>query len=265
MDKLIAIVLAAGAGKRMNSKVAKQYIELNEKPVLWYALHTFSKSELVSDIVLVVGAGEEEYVRKEIVEKYGFDKVSVICQGGAERYLSVWNGLQAIRAAGLLDGARDKDADAKQLDAKEKQLEVEGSRTYIALHDGARPFVTEQIIEDTLAAAQEFGACVAGMPVKDTIKISDQEGFAASTPKRDLVWAVQTPQVFEGQLIYGAYAKLIASLEELTASGVSITDDAMVVEHMTGERVKLVKASYENIKITTPEDLILAQGILDKQ
>ena len=243
MDKMIAIVLAAGAGKRMNSKVAKQYIELNDKPVLWYALNTFSQSELVSDIILVVGVGEEEYVQKEIVEKYGFCKVTKICEGGAERYLSVWNGLQAIAGSGLL------------------QREA---NTYIAIHDGARPFVTEQMIQDTLEAARQYKACVAAMPVKDTIKIADEDGFAKQTPKRDLVWAVQTPQVFEGLLIYNAYESLIEKLEELTNQGVVITDDAMVVEHMTGEKVKLVKASYENIKITTPEDLILAQGILER-
>ena len=236
----------------MNSKVAKQYIELNGKPVLWYALDAFSKSELVTDIVLVVGAGEEEYVKKEIVEKYSFSKVALICQGGAERYLSVWNGLREMRAAGLLEGDRDKATSA------------DPSKVYIAIHDGARPFITGQIIEDTLKSAKEFGACVAGMPVKDTIKIADEEGFAQTTPKRDLVWAVQTPQVFDGQLIYSAYEKLLRNLEELIAKGIAITDDAMVVEHMTGEKVKLVKASYENIKITTPEDLILAQGILDR-
>ena len=250
MDKMIAIVLAAGAGKRMNSKVAKQYIELNEKPILWYALNTFSESKLVSDIVLVVGAGEEEYVQKEIVDKYGFDKVKLICQGGAERYLSVWNGLQAIMDAGFLvtDSSNGNNRNV-----------------YIAIHDGARPFVTEQILQDTLSAAKQYKSCVAAMPVKDTIKIADEDGFAAQTPKRDLVWAVQTPQVFEGLLIYNAYAKLIAELEELTKQGVAVTDDAMVVEYMTGEKVRLVKASYENIKITTPEDLILAQGILEKE
>ena len=250
MDKMIAIVLAAGAGKRMNSKVAKQYIELNGKPILWYALNTFSENKLVSDIVLVVGTGEEEYVQKEIVDKYGFDKVKLICRGGAERYLSVWNGLRAIMDAGLL--VTDSSNDTNQ-------------NVYIAIHDGARPFVTEQILQDTLSVAKQYKACVAAMPVKDTIKIADEEGFAAQTPKRDLVWAVQTPQVFEGLLIYNAYAKLIAELEELTKQGVAVTDDAMVVECMTGEKVRLVKASYKNIKITTPEDLILAQGILEKE
>lgn len=242
MDKLIAIVLAAGAGKRMNSKVAKQYMELQEKPVLTYALQAFSVSESVSEIVLVVGAGEEEFVRKEIVEKYGFSKVAIITEGGSERYFSVWNGLKAAKAQRLLT-----------------------EKTYIAIHDGARPLVTEQIIRDTYLAAKEYKACVAAVPVKDTIKIGDEQGFAVSTPKRDLVWTVQTPQVFEGELIYEAYQKLVEQLSELTAQGVVITDDAMVVEHMTGERVKLVKSSYENIKITTPEDLILAQGFLDKR
>lgn len=242
MENLIAIVLAAGSGKRMNSKIAKQYMEIKERPVLWYTLQAFSASELVSGIVLVVGAGEEEYVRKEFVEKYGFSKVSVITEGGSERYFSVWNGLRAAKAQGLL---------------------AEGD--YVAIHDGARPLVTEQIIRDTYFAAKEHKACVAAVPVKDTIKIGDEQGFAVSTPRRDLVWTVQTPQTFAGELIYNAYQSLVEGLEELTARGVVITDDAMVVEHMTGERVKLVNSSYENIKITTPEDLVLAQGFLDKR
>lgn len=242
MDKLIAIVLAAGTGKRMNSKVAKQYMELKEKPVLWYALQAFSVSELVSHIVLVVGHGEEEFVRKEFVEKYDFHKVVIITEGGAERYFSVWNGLKAAKEQGLLE-----------------------EKCYIAIHDGARPLVTEQIIADTLEAAREYKACVAAVPVKDTIKIGDEQDFAVSTPRRDLVWTVQTPQVFEGKLIFDAYQRLIEQLQELTARGVAITDDAMVVEHMSGEKVKLVKSSYENIKITTPEDLILAQGFLNKR
>lgn len=242
MDGLVVILLAAGTGKRMNSKVAKQYMEINGKPVLWYALQAFSACDVVSHIVLVVGAGEEEYVQREIVARYAFSKVSIITEGGSERYFSVWNGLKAAWEQGLLK-----------------------ERTYIAIHDGARPLVTEQIIRDTYEAAKKYRACVAAMPVKDTIKIGDDQGFAVSTPRRDLVWTVQTPQTFEGKLIYNAYQKLMEELSELTARGVVITDDAMVVEHMTGERVKLVRSSYENIKITTPEDLILAQGFLDKR
>lgn len=235
MEQCTAIVLAAGAGKRMQSNVAKQYMLLKGKPIIWYALHAFEESSLIDKVILVVGAGEIPYAQEEIVAKYGFSKVDAIIEGGAERYLSVWEGLK------LLPGE---------------------ANNYVFIHDGARPFVTEDIIRDTLEAAREYGACVAGMPVKDTIKLADADGFAAQTPNRKSVWAVQTPQVFEEALIVSAYAELIEKLEELKAQGVEITDDAMVVETMTTKRVKLVKASYENIKITTPEDMKIAESFM---
>ena len=233
-----AIVLAAGAGKRMQSTVAKQYMLLKEKPVIWYALQTFEESKIIDAVILVVGEGEIPYCKQEIVEKYGFCKVCAVIEGGAERYLSVWKGLHYL----------------------EKQ---EFGNGYVFIHDGARPFVNQQIIQDTYEAAKGFGACVAAMPVKDTIKIADEEEFAAQTPNRRTVWAVQTPQVFEKRLITEAYSALISRLEELKAKEIEITDDAMVVETMLNRRVKLVKASYENMKLTTPEDMQIAEALLD--
>lgn len=234
-----AIVLAAGSGKRMNSAVAKQYLMLKDKPVIWYALQAFEQSDIIDDVVLVVGAGEVEHCQRHIVEEYGFTKVITVIEGGAERYLSVWEAL-------------------KWLYVKEPFTGEE----YIFIHDGARPFVSEAIIADTYEAAKVYGACVAGMPVKDTIKIADEEGFAIETPNRKTVWAVQTPQVFERQLITTAYKDLIRRLEELKQQGMEITDDAMVVETLTGKKVRLVKASYENIKITTPEDMRIAESLI---
>lgn len=239
MEHCTAIILAAGAGKRMQSTVAKQYLLLEEKPVIWYALQTFEKSEIIKDVVLVVGAGEVSYCEEEIVKKYGFAKVASVIEGGAERYLSVWEGLKWI----------------------DNNLE-KARAGYIFIHDGARPFVTDTIIADTYEAAKEYGACVAAMPVKDTIKVVDEEGFAVQTPNRKTLWMVQTPQVFEKQLITDAYGRLIADLESLKTKGVEITDDAMVVETMTDRPVKLVKASYENMKITTPEDMKIAKSLL---
>lgn len=236
----MAIVLAAGSGKRMNSAVAKQYLMLKEKPVIWYALQAFEQSDIIDSVVLVVGAGEVEYCRKYVVEEYGFKKVITVIEGGAERYLSVWEAL-------------------KWLQEREPFEEEE----YIFIHDGARPFVNETIITDTYEAAKGYGACVAGMPVKDTIKIADEDGFAAETPNRKMVWAVQTPQVFERKLITTAYEELVRRLDELKVQGVEITDDAMVVETLTGKKVKLVKASYENMKITTPEDMKIAESFLE--
>ena len=221
--KNVAIVLAAGQGKRMNSKVQKQFLLIKEKPILYYTLCAFENSELITDVILVTGKDEIEYCQKEIVDKYGFEKVRKIVAGGKERYHSVHNGIQSIDEA-----------------------------EYVFIHDGARPFVNSEIIARAYEAVAEHKACVVGMPVKDTIKIADEEGFAAQTPDRKKVWQVQTPQTFEYHLIKGAYEKLMIEEPE------GITDDAMVVETMTEYKVKLVEGSYRNIKITTPEDLDIA-------
>lgn len=225
--KCTAIVLAAGQGKRMGTKVQKQYLLLAGKPVLYYSLKAFQDSEVIDDIYLVTGKGDEEFCRKEIIDKYGFQKVSHILCGGAERYHSVWNALQ--------------------------NLDEEG---YVFIHDGARPFVSPEIISRAYEEVQNSGACVVGMPVKDTIKIADENDNVAATPERSRVWMVQTPQVFEAMLVKNAYAKLIES------GNTSATDDAMVVEMMNGCSIKLVEGSYENIKITTPEDLGIGETFL---
>lgn len=231
-DRCTAVVLAAGAGKRMQAGVAKQYLLLNERPVLWYALHAFQESPVIHEIVLVVGQGEIPYCRKEIVEKYHFDKVSSVIEGGAERYLSVWNALQEIK------------------------IEEEH---YIFIHDGARPFVSQELILLARETVKQEGACVAGMPVKDTIKITDDSGYALTTPERSQLWAVQTPQVFAAPLIYQAYELMIDKLQK---ENLVVTDDAMAVETMLGKKVKLIPGGYENIKLTTPEDLITAEAFL---
>ena len=225
-EKFTAIVLAAGSGKRMNSKVHKQYLTVAGKPVLYYALRAFEQSE-VSEIVLVTGAGEEAYCRKEIIEKYGLKKVAAVVPGGRERYHSVYEGLCAARGA-----------------------------DYVLIHDGARPMVDEDIIRRSMEAVKRYGACAAGMPVKDTIKLSDEEGFAEQTPERSRLWQIQTPQSFSYPLILGAYQKMLCNEDD------AITDDAMVVERITERKVKLIEGSYRNIKITTPDDLVVAEAYL---
>ena len=230
-----AIVLAAGQGKRMQSKVHKQYLLIQNKPVIYYALQVFENS-FINDVVLVVGKGEEEYCKKEIVEKYGFTKVRVIVEGGKERYHSVAYGIQAI----------------------------EWKCDYIFIHDGARPFIDEDILCRVFEQVQKSKACVVGMPVKDTVKIADAAGYVESTPDRARVWQIQTPQVFEAKLITDAYARLLEKEVQLLSEGVTITDDAMVVEYFSKLSVKLVEGSYQNIKITTPEDLEIAEVFLEK-
>ena len=242
-ERCTAIVLAAGSGKRMGTSVKKQYLLLNGKPVLYYALKAFEDSERIQRIILVTGDGEERYCKEEIVETYGFQKVSAIVTGGRERYHSVWNGLNAI--------------------SKREGCE-RNSESYIFIHDGARPFLTEKILEDTYAAAVQYQACVAAVQSKDTVKISDGNGFALSTPDRRSVWNIQTPQVFETSLILQAYERLKNRLPKLQEQGIQVTDDASVVEMFTESRVKLVEASYQNIKITTPEDMKTAEAFLEE-
>ncbi len=239
-----AIVLAAGSGSRMKSDVAKQYMLLRGKPLLWYALQAVEESAVIDDCILVTGAEDIMYVKDEIVERYGFRKVDRIIAGGKERYDSVYQALRVIAEDGMRVPNRDG---------------------FLFIHDGARPFLTEAILRRNYEAVERFRACVTGMPVKDTIKIADRDGFAAQTPDRSLVWQIQTPQVFEGALILEAYDRLQQEKDRLAADGIRITDDAMVVETLMGLPVKLVEGSYENIKITTPEDLLTAEAFLERR
>lgn len=236
--KCTAIILAAGQGKRMGTKVQKQFLNLGGKPVLWYALYAFENSPVINDIILVTGADLVEYCQREIVEKYGFCKVRSVTAGGAERYHSVWKGLCAM-------------------EDKENRI--------VFIHDGARPFVDEPMLERVYADVCKYEACVVGMPVKDTIKIADTDGFIKETPKRSLVWQIQTPQVFSASLICYAYEELGRREKELLDRGIQITDDAMVVEEICGRKVRLTEGSYENMKLTTPEDLEIAETFLRRK
>ncbi len=230
-EKHTAIVLAAGKGTRMQSQTAKQYLLIKEKPVLYYSLKAFEDCPFIDEVILVTAEKEKEYCRREIVEKYGFLKVKQLISGGSERYESVYHGLLAVKDC-----------------------------AYVYIHDGARPFVTQEMLERLRADVKEYRACVAGISVKDTIKISDENGFIADTPNRAFVWQIQTPQVFAYELICSAYQKLFADLIE--GKTVQVTDDAMVVEYASDTRVKLTEGSYSNFKITTPEDLILADALV---
>lgn len=234
--KCTAIILSAGTGSRMGGPVAKQYMTLNGKPVLWYSLNAVEQSGVIDDCILVVGSGDIDYVTKEIVQKYDFSKVSSVTVGGAERYLSVMNALQVM----------------------------DNMNGYVFIHDGARPFLTEEILERLADAVEAYHACVAAMPSKDTIKIADGEKFAAQTPDRRTVWNVQTPQVFDAGIILEAYERLEMGIGRMREQGIAITDDAGVVELFTNYKVRLVEGSYQNLKITTPEDMVIAKALLDE-
>lgn len=232
--KTTAIVLAGGSGSRMKTKTKKQYLLVEGKPILWYSLHVFEESSLIDEVVLVCGAGEEVVCRERFVEKFGFRKVKAIVAGGKERYHSVHEGLKAAAGCDL-----------------------------VLIHDGARPFVDEMMLQRIRDCLSVHPACVVGMPVKDTIKMSTEDGCVAMTLPREKLWTIQTPQAFSYPLIKDAYDKMIR-MEEEGHLDVKITDDAMVAEYISKIPVRLIEGSYNNIKITTPEDLIFASAIVYK-
>ena len=223
-----AIVLAAGQGRRMGTDLPKQFLPLCGKPVLWYSLNCFQNSDLTDRIILVCGKEWIGYCEEEIVRKYGLSKVKTITEGGENRYDSVYNGLKAC-------------ADTE----------------FVMIHDGARPFITDGILRRGLLGAEKTGACVIGMPSKDTVKIADQDGFIKETPQRSSVWIIQTPQVFRYSLIREAYGQIMKS------GTVNVTDDAMVVEQTLGTKIALAEGSYENLKVTTPDDLLKCRAIVE--
>lgn len=227
------IVLAGGKGSRMQSEIPKQYMILDGKPLLYYSLQAFEESK-VECVVLVTAEGDEEYCRRELVARFGFKKVAAIVSGGRERYASVWNGLLFLHS--------------------EKEMPE-----YVLIHDGARPLVTAELIDRVLAQTESYGACVAGMPVKDTIQMTDEHGVITLTPKRESLWGAQTPQAFEFSMVYDAYEQVMKETQ------ISVTDDAMVVGLYRNVPIQMVRGSYTNLKVTTPEDLLLAELLLQKR
>lgn len=228
-ERVTAVILAAGQGKRMNSEVAKQLLNLKGRPVIYYSIKAFEESN-VDDIILVVGNGQIEYYKNNIISHYGFKKVKYIIEGGKERYDSVYQGLKCI-----------------------------GQADYVLIHDGARPFITIALIESLVAAVKEYKACIIGTPVKETIKIVGQDGYIEATPNRDTLWAAQTPQAFDYRLIRQAYELFYRDKGIVT----SVTDDAMVYEAFLNKQVKMLFGDYNNIKLTTPEDLSAAETIAE--
>lgn len=231
MNKITAIVLAAGSGSRMKSKTKKQFMEIKGKPVIWYSLFEFEKSR-VDEIILVTGKEDIDYCKKEIVEKYNLKKIKNVVAGGSERYESVYNGLK----------------------------EVTGN--IVLIHDGARPLINNEIIERSIEGTIKSDACVVGVPVKDTIKRANKEGYIIDTPNRSELWITQTPQSFKTDLVKMAYKKMKEELEKGNTT-LNITDDAMVVEEFTTNQVRFVQGDYKNIKVTTPEDIDIAELFIE--
>lgn len=227
-DKITGIVLAAGKGSRMKSDIAKQFMLLGEYPVVYYSLKAFENSA-VDEVILVTNESAVDYCKKEIVEKYYLKKVKKVIAGGMERYDSVYRGIM--------------EADAPD---------------YVMIHDGARPFLTRKMIDDSIEAVKKNRACTVGVPVKDTIKIVNCNGFGVETPPREELWQIQTPQTFDYQLICESYQKMYADKKP------EVTDDTMVVEKYGNVASKVIFGDYANIKITTPEDINLSAIFLKK-
>ena len=221
--KTAAILVAAGSSARMKSGGAsKTMMEIGGEPVLSRTLRAFENAACISKIVIVARACDFDAIQKASAF---VTKPLTITEGGKERQDSVSHGAALC-----------------------------GDAEYIAVHDAARPFITPEEIETVCADAEKYGAATLAVPVKDTIKVADKEGYASHTPDRSYLWMVQTPQAFSYDLVYGAYEKLFRE-QEFTG----VTDDAMVVERETSQKVKLIPGSYKNIKVTTPEDLAIAE------
>lgn len=221
------IIVAAGKGTRMNSHINKQYLDLCGLPVLARTINAFQKCKLVDEIILVVNKDDIVYCKKEIIDIHDFVKVTQIVGGGDKRQQSVLNGLNCVN----------------------NKAEV------VLIHDGARPFIKQDIIVESIITASKFGAACAAVPVKDTIKRSGEEGFIKETLQRENLWAVQTPQAFKYPLIKEAHRQALNDNFEGT-------DDSILAERL-GLPVKIVMGSYDNIKITTMEDLLVGEAILN--
>lgn len=223
----IAIIAAAGRGERMGNNIPKQYLDLMGRPVLWHSINAFDKCSKIDTIIIALSPDGFDLYEKYI-GFYNFKKEIHLVKGGSDRQESVYNCLKTI----------------------------DSSDNVVLIHDGVRPLINESIILRSIEAALEFGACAAGMPLKDTIKLVDDDKMALNTPDRSMYYSVQTPQSFKYDVIFKAHKD--ASEKSFTA-----TDDAALVERMSG-KVKMVEGGYFNIKITTIEDLKIAAVLMEE-
>ena len=228
--KAAVIIPAAGSGQRMDTKVKKPYITLQGLPLLAHTLRVFDDAQAIEQVILTVSPGDEEYCRREVVERCGIQKMVSVIAGGDRRQDSVRNGLAAVLATVDL----------------------------VMIHDGARPFVTVQMITDALEVTMRKRATTMAVPVKDTVTmVTKDTGVIERTLERDRLYLIQTPQTFERELICEAHRRAFAE-------GFTGTDDASLVERL-GVPVSIIRGSYDNIKITTQEDLLFAEALLQRR
>lgn len=223
MNKNIVIIVASGFGTRMGSKIPKQFLCLKNKPIICHTIEKFESCNLIDEIIVVVSAEFENYFKTKILTNYNYKKISKIVIGGNQRAKSVYNGINAINDDGL--------------------------KKIILIHDAVRPFIKQNLIEKLILETYKYKACILAVKAKDTIKICNND-FICNTPNRENIWLAQTPQAFEYSLLKTSYEKLLNSFE--------FTDDSSIIEK-TVNKVKIIEGDYENIKITTKEDLKIAE------
>ena len=221
-----AIILAGGKGKRMRSAISKQFIDIKGKPIIYYTLKKFSENKKIDNIIVVLPEDEVKYFKENILKKYEL-RINKIVIGGKERQDSVYNALKSLKNS---------------------------STDIVLIHDGARPFISERIINEGIKFAEIYGAAAPGVMPKDTIKVKNEKNFSVDTPNRANLVSIQTPQVFK-------FDEILECHEKIRYNGEKVTDDTMVVEKY-GYSVYLYDGEYTNIKVKTPEDLILAERLI---
>jgi len=221
-----ALIPAAGVGRRLGGAIPKQFLQLGGREILAHTLAVFEMSAVIDDIWVVVAPEQQRLCQATIIEPYGFRKVRGVVAGGATRQDSVWQGLQ----------------------------QVDESVAFVVVHDGVRPFVTEHLLQQTLEQARYHGAAITAVPVKDTLKRVSTAGQVEATIPRDDLWRVQTPQAF-------CHALLRRAFSHAQQHGLQATDEAGLIEAL-GHPVKIVQGAEHNVKITTPDDLVLCETLL---
>ena len=221
------VIVSAGRGSRMKADINKQFLKLKGKEVIAHTIDKFYNNKNIDEIVVVVKEDEADFFRRNIFDKYGYKNIK-IAFGGKERQDSVFNGLKAVN----------------------ERCDI------VLIHDVARHFVTDEIIKNSIECAKKNKCVIVGVPVKDTIKIINKDNEVCDTPNRSTLWSIQTPQVFE-------YLSIIKAHKIAKEKSYYGTDDSMLMEYL-GYNVKVIEGSYNNIKITTPEDLKMGEEILNE-